>query len=97
MPQIRAVLDEMLQGSQADLTPQVQAILLASLLDERIRSGELTRFDAEFAHAWRLAADVLHSPELQIALRMVASVPLFRRRRPSSAAPTSWSLAIRPS
>jgi DNA-binding SARP family transcriptional activator len=71
VPQIRAVLDEMLQGSQPDLAPQVQAILLARLLTERIRSGELTRFDAEFAHAWRLAADVLHSPELQIALRLV--------------------------
>jgi hypothetical protein len=47
----------------------VQVILLARLLTERIRSGELTRFDAEFADAWRLAAGVLHSPELQIALR----------------------------
>jgi len=71
VPQIRAVLDEMLQGSQRDLTPQVQTIMLARLLTERIRSGDLTRFDAEFAHAWHLAADVLHSPELQIALRMV--------------------------
>jgi len=33
--------------------------------------ARLTRFDAEFAHAWRLAADVLRSPELQVALRMV--------------------------
>src|SRR5215471_6734027 len=71
VPQLRAILDEMLQGSHADLTPQVQAIMLARLLTERIRSGELTRFDAEFAHAWRLAADVLHSPELQMALRLV--------------------------
>jgi predicted ATPase/DNA-binding SARP family transcriptional activator/DNA-binding CsgD family transcriptional regulator len=77
VPQIRAVLDEMLQGSQGDLTPQVQAILLARLLAERIRSGELTRFDTEFAHAWRLAADVLHSPELQIALRMVEACRYF--------------------
>ena len=71
MPEIREILEDMLQGSQRDLTPQVQVILLARLLAERIRSGELTRFDAEFDHAWRLAADVLHSPELQIALRMV--------------------------
>jgi len=77
VPQIRAVLDEMLQGSLGDLTPQVQAILLARLLTERIRSGELTRFDAEFAHAWRLAADVLHSPELQIALGMVKACRYF--------------------
>jgi DNA-binding CsgD family transcriptional regulator len=55
----------------------VQAILLARLLAERIRSGELTRFDAEFADAWRLAADVLHSPELQIALRMVEACRYF--------------------
>jgi len=77
VPQIRAVLDEMLRGSQGDLTPQVQVILLARLLTERIRSGELTRFDAEFADAWRLAADVLHSPELQIALRMVEACRYF--------------------
>src|SRR6516165_4982117 len=69
--------DEILQGSQGDLTPQVQTIMLARLLAERIRSGELTRFDAEFAHAWRLAADVLHSPELQIALRMVEACRYF--------------------
>ncbi|HKR69259.1 MAG TPA: LuxR C-terminal-related transcriptional regulator, partial [Streptosporangiaceae bacterium] len=77
LPQLRAVLDEMLQDSQRDLSPQVQAIMLARLLTERIRSGELARFDAEFAHAWRLAADVLHSPELQIALRMVQACRYF--------------------
>jgi DNA-binding SARP family transcriptional activator/DNA-binding CsgD family transcriptional regulator/tetratricopeptide (TPR) repeat protein len=77
VPQIRAVSDEMLQGSQGNLTPHVRAILLARLLTERIRSGELTRFDAEFADAWRLAADVLHSPELQIALRMVEACRYF--------------------
>ena len=77
LPQLRAILDEMLPGSQRDLTPQVQAIMLARLLTERIRSGELTRFDAEFAHAWRLAADVLHSPELQMALRLVEACRYF--------------------
>jgi DNA-binding SARP family transcriptional activator/DNA-binding CsgD family transcriptional regulator len=77
VPQIRTLLDEMLQDSHGDLTPQVQAILLARLLTERIRSGELTRFDAEFAHARRLAGDVLHSPELQIALRMVQACRYF--------------------
>jgi DNA-binding SARP family transcriptional activator/DNA-binding CsgD family transcriptional regulator len=71
VPQIRAVLDDTLEGSQGNLNPQVQVILLARLLTERVRSGDLTRFDAEFAHAWRLAADVLRSPELQVALRMV--------------------------
>jgi DNA-binding SARP family transcriptional activator/DNA-binding CsgD family transcriptional regulator len=77
VPQLRAILDEMLQGSEGDLTPQVQAIMLARLLTERIRSGELARFDAEFAHAWRLAADVLHSPELQMALRLVEACRYF--------------------
>jgi DNA-binding CsgD family transcriptional regulator/tetratricopeptide (TPR) repeat protein len=77
VPQIRAVLDEMLQGSQRNLTPQVQAIMLARLLTERIRSGDLGRFDTEFEQAWRLAADVLHSPELQIALRMVEACRYF--------------------
>ena len=71
LPQYRAVLDEMLTGRPPDLAPQVQAILLTRLLVERIRSGELTQFDAEFAQAWRLAADVLHSTELQMALRLV--------------------------
>ena len=37
---------------------------------ERIRFEELSRFDTEFEHAWRLATDVLHSPELQGQLRM---------------------------
>jgi DNA-binding SARP family transcriptional activator len=69
--QIRAVLDEMLTSHWTDLTPRVQAILLARLLTERIRSGQLARFDAEFAQAWRLATDVLHSPELQGQLRLV--------------------------
>jgi len=67
----------MFQGSHPEFAPQVQAILLARLLTERIRSGELARFDAEFAGAWRLAADVLHSPELQIALRLVQGCRYF--------------------
>jgi DNA-binding SARP family transcriptional activator/DNA-binding CsgD family transcriptional regulator len=77
VPQLRAVLDEMLQGGKGDLTPQVQAIMLARLLTERIRSGDLGRFDTEFEQAWRLAAVVLHSPELQIALRMVEACRYF--------------------
>jgi DNA-binding SARP family transcriptional activator/DNA-binding CsgD family transcriptional regulator len=69
--QIRAVLDDMLTGHRADLNPRVRAILLARLLTEWIRSGELGRFDTEFAQAWRLATDVLHSPEVQAQLRLV--------------------------
>ncbi len=71
LPQFRAVLNEMLADRRPDLTPQVQAILLARQLVERVRSGELARFDAELGQAWRLATDVLHSPEMQGQLRIV--------------------------
>lgn len=66
----RAIMDEMLGSDRAELTPLVRALLLASLLTERIRFAELARFDAEFPAAWRLASD-LHSPELQAQLRFV--------------------------
>jgi DNA-binding SARP family transcriptional activator len=69
VPQIRAVIDEMLGGDQPKLTPRAEAIVRAKLLTERIRSGNLTRFDTEFPHVWQLATDVLHSPELQGQLR----------------------------
>jgi DNA-binding SARP family transcriptional activator len=69
LPQLHAVLDEMLRGRRPDLTPQGQAILVCYQLMERIRFGDLGRFDTEFAQAWRLADDVLHSPELQGQLR----------------------------
>jgi DNA-binding SARP family transcriptional activator/DNA-binding CsgD family transcriptional regulator/tetratricopeptide (TPR) repeat protein len=70
-PELRAVLNEMLRGDGPDFTPQVQAILVGYQLMDRIRVGELGRFDAEFAQAWRLATDVLHSPELQAQLRLM--------------------------
>jgi DNA-binding SARP family transcriptional activator/tetratricopeptide (TPR) repeat protein len=69
--QIRAVIDEMLGGLQLRLTPRAETILRAFRLTERIRSGELARFDTEFPQVWRLATDVLHSPELQGQLRAV--------------------------
>jgi DNA-binding SARP family transcriptional activator len=69
VPQIRAVITEMLQGDRAKLTPLVETIVRANLLTERIRSGELARFDAEFPQVWQIATDVLHSPELQEQLR----------------------------
>jgi hypothetical protein len=37
---------------------------------ERIRCGDLARFDTEFPLAWQLASGVLHSPELQGQLRL---------------------------
>ncbi len=73
VPELRAVIDEMLAGPWPGLAPQVQAIVLANQLTERLRSGELARFDAEFPAVWRLAADVLHSPELQGQLLGVES------------------------
>jgi DNA-binding SARP family transcriptional activator len=69
VPDIRAVITEMLQGDQPKLTPLAETIVRATLLTERIRSGELARFDAEFSRVWQLATDVLHSPELQEQLR----------------------------
>jgi hypothetical protein len=64
----RALLDEMLRHEQ-DLTLPAQALLRTNLLTERIETGQLLLFDAEFPAAWRLAADLLHSPELQAQLR----------------------------
>jgi hypothetical protein len=69
--QIRAIIDEMLGGHQPRLTPRAEAIVRTYLLTERIRSAELARFDTEFPQVWRLATDVLHSPELQGQLRGV--------------------------
>src|SRR5215469_11056974 len=68
-PEIRAVLGEMLRSGRPGFTPQMQAILAGYQLENRIRLGELGRFDTEFEQAWRLATDVLHSPELQAQLR----------------------------
>ena len=73
----RAVIDEMLGDDGPVLTPAAQALLRASRLTERIRSGELARFDAEFPPAWGLAADVLHSPELQAQLRFAQACRYF--------------------
>ena len=71
LPELRAVVDDMLASHWAELTPRVQAILRATSLTERIRFGEFARFDTEYGQAWRLATDVLHSPELQAQLRFV--------------------------
>jgi hypothetical protein len=65
MPLFRAVLDEMLTDRWRDLTPLAQGVVAGNQLHERLRFGDLARFDAEFEEAWHLATDVLHSPELQ--------------------------------
>jgi DNA-binding SARP family transcriptional activator len=71
MRELRALVDDMLTSHRADLTPRVQAIVRTNSLTERIRFGEFARFDAEYEQTWRLATDVLHSPELQGQLRFV--------------------------
>jgi hypothetical protein len=95
LQQLRAVVDEMLTGHREDLTPRMQAIVLARRLTERIRSRELTRSDAEFAQAWRLATDVLHSPELQGQLRLVEACR-YLVCGDVERVPASLSLAISP-
>jgi DNA-binding CsgD family transcriptional regulator/tetratricopeptide (TPR) repeat protein len=65
MPLFRAVLGEMLNERWADLTPRARGVVIGNALNERLRFGDLAGFDAEFEQARHLAADVLHSPELQ--------------------------------
>ncbi|HEX6524486.1 MAG TPA: AAA family ATPase, partial [Streptosporangiaceae bacterium] len=77
LPELRAVVDDMLAIHWAELTPRVQAILRATSLTERIRFGEFARFDTEYGQAWGLATDVLHSPELQAQLRFVQACRYF--------------------
>lgn len=68
LAQHRSLLNEMLEHQQ-DLTMAAQAMLRSNLLTECIETGELGRFDTDFPQVWRLATDVLHSPELQAQLR----------------------------
>jgi len=77
LPQLRAVVDDMRTHHWAELTPRVQSILQIHVLTDRIRLGELAQFDAEFAHAWRLAADVLHSAEVQAQLHFTRACRYF--------------------
>ena len=65
----------------ADFGPDVEAVLRFNLLTERLRYGELARFDAELGRCRELATDVLHSPELEGQLFLCGSVPGGLRRR----------------
>ena len=56
--------------TQQELPPLVQALLHSTLLTERIRCGELARFDTEFPPVWRLAATCC-TLRLQAQLRFV--------------------------
>jgi DNA-binding SARP family transcriptional activator len=77
LPQLRTVVDDMRTHHWAELSPRVQAILQIHVLTEQIRFGELAQFDAEFARAWRLATDVLHSAEIQAQLRFTQACRYF--------------------
>ena len=88
LPELRAVVDDMLASHWAELTPRVQAILRATSLTERIRFGEFARFDTEYGQAWRLATDVLHSPELQAQLRFVQACRISSPGTSSAASPS---------
>jgi DNA-binding SARP family transcriptional activator len=77
LPQLRAVVDEMRTGHWADLSPRVQTVLQIHVLTDQIRCGELAQFDAEFARAWRLATDVLHSAEIQAQLHFTQACRCF--------------------
>ena len=64
----RELLDELLGHPPAELTPMVQAVLHAHRLTEHLRFGDLPAFDVEYGTTWRMAAEVLRSPELQSQL-----------------------------
>lgn len=64
----RQLLDELLSEGAVELTPMVQAVLHAHRLTEHLRYGDLAAFDREYTQTWRLAVNVLGSPELQSQL-----------------------------
>ncbi len=60
-----ATIQEFLERPELGLGPDVESILRLNLLTEWLRCGELARFDAELGRCRELAADILHSPELE--------------------------------
>lgn len=65
-----AVIEEFLSHPELGLGPDIEAVLRFNLLTERLRYGDLARFDAELGRCRELATDVLHSPELEAQLFM---------------------------
>jgi hypothetical protein len=65
-----SVIEEFLDHPELGLGADVEAVLRLHLLTERLRNGELARFDAELGRCRELARDVLHSTEMegQVAL-----------------------------
>jgi DNA-binding SARP family transcriptional activator len=68
---IVAVIEEFLGRPELGLGADVEAVLRLQLLTERLRSGELARFDAELGRCRELARDVLHSTELEAQVALV--------------------------
>ena len=66
----KAVIEEFLSKPELGLGPDIEAVLRFNLLTERLRYGELARFDAELGRCRELATDILHSPELEAQLLM---------------------------
>src|SRR5262249_5525416 len=67
------VIEEILRRPGVQLAPDVEAVVRLNLLTERLRYGELTRFDAELARVQELASDVLHSSEMQAQLLIIGA------------------------
>ena len=65
------VIEEFLGKPEVGLGPDVEAVLRLNLLTERLRYGELARFDVELGRVRELATDVLHSSEMQAQVMIV--------------------------
>jgi DNA-binding SARP family transcriptional activator len=65
------VIEEFLGRPELGLGADVEAVLRVHLLTERLRYGELARFDAELGRCRELASDVLHSTELEAQVALV--------------------------
>jgi DNA-binding SARP family transcriptional activator len=68
---IGPVIEEFLARPELGLGADVEAVLRLQLLTERLRYGEMARFDAELGRCRELARDVLHSTELEAQVALV--------------------------
>jgi tetratricopeptide (TPR) repeat protein len=68
---IGPVIEEFLARPELGLGADVEAVLRLQLLTERLRYGEMARFDAELVRCRELARDVLHSTELEAQVALV--------------------------
>jgi hypothetical protein len=67
------MIEEYLGSQDLGLGTDVEAVLRMNLLTERLRYGELARFDAEVGRCRALATDLLHSPELEAQVFLAES------------------------